>query len=74
LETGGQLKTRPIFHGERTPVPMEYDAGWAPELMWRLWRRKSFLPLPEFEPRISSHEPDNIKIVDLEKNEKRNQQ
>lgn len=32
---------------------------------------KSFLPLPEFETRIAGHEPDNIKIVDLEKSEKK---
>jgi hypothetical protein len=31
------------------------------------------LPLPEFEPRIASDVPDNIKIVDLEKSEKSTQ-
>jgi hypothetical protein len=40
--------------------------------MCRLWRRKkSFLPLPEFEPRITNHEPDNIKIVEMGKSEKK---
>jgi hypothetical protein len=27
---------------ERTPVPIVYEASWAPEQVWMLWRRQHF--------------------------------
>jgi len=40
---------RPLFSWERTPIPAEKDAGWAPEPVWSFWR--NLLPLPGFGPR-----------------------
>jgi len=30
---------RLLFYWERTPIPTEQDAGWAPEPVWSFWRR-----------------------------------
>jgi hypothetical protein len=41
---------RPRFTpGERTPVPIGQEAGWAPEPVWT--QRKNVLPLSGIEPR-----------------------
>ena len=28
---------------ERTPVPIEWTAGWAPQQVWKFWRREKYL-------------------------------
>jgi hypothetical protein len=28
--------------GKEPPVPIGYEAGWAPEPVWMLWRRENF--------------------------------
>ena len=33
------------MQGISSLVPNKYQAGWAPEVIWMLWRRKTFLPL-----------------------------
>jgi len=30
---------RCLYPGERTPVPLEWEAEWAPELVRTFWRR-----------------------------------
>jgi hypothetical protein len=42
---------RPLFSWERTPIPTEQDAGWAPEPVWSFGRTENLLPLPGFRPR-----------------------
>jgi hypothetical protein len=36
---------------ERTPVHIEWEAGWASVAVWTFWRRKCLLPLTGSEPR-----------------------
>jgi hypothetical protein len=33
-------RPRPLYPGERLPVPIGYEAGWAPESVWMTWRRE----------------------------------
>jgi hypothetical protein len=34
------LTSRLFYPGTRAPVPIEQEAGWAPEPVWTLWRRE----------------------------------
>ena len=45
-----------LIFGERTPLCIEYEAGWAPELVWALRRREKSLFLCE----QSNHVPSDI--------------
>ena len=46
----GQLQTQPAFSpGEQLPVPTEYEAGWAPEAVWAVWRRDKSVAPPKIE-------------------------
>jgi hypothetical protein len=41
LHGGGQLHTlKALPKGEEPLLPIEYGAGWAPELVWKFWTRK----------------------------------
>jgi hypothetical protein len=46
------ITLRPLYLWERTPVPLEKEARWAPESVWMFWRRESLPPLPGFEHHI----------------------
>jgi hypothetical protein len=37
-----------------TPLPTEQDTGWAPQLVWTFWRRKSYCPSQKSNHRPSS--------------------
>jgi hypothetical protein len=53
LNLGARWKCVIIFTSlplERTPVPIEWEAGWASNAVWTFWRRKCLLPLPGFKP------------------------
>jgi len=39
------VTTWPLFPLERTPVSIEYEAGWAPEPVWTFWRREKYLDI-----------------------------
>jgi len=42
----GQLHTPPAFSpGKLLPVATEYEAGWAPEPVWAVWRREKSVAL-----------------------------
>ena len=37
------------------PISIEYDVGWAPELIWILRKRENIIPVPGIEPQILSY-------------------
>jgi len=47
LSLGGSGDQRPALaglpQGKGTSVPVQWEAGWVPEPVWNLWRRKRFL-------------------------------
>jgi hypothetical protein len=36
--------TSTIVYLEELPIPICYESGWAPELVWMQWRREKSLP------------------------------
>ena len=42
------ITPRPLYLRERTTVALQWEAGWAPEPVWPVWRRESLLPPTEF--------------------------
>lgn len=46
------VKRRPLWSREWTTVSTELEAGWVPEPVSTIWRRKNFWPLSWFKPRI----------------------
>jgi hypothetical protein len=40
---------RPLYPREKTLVPIEREAAWAPEPCWTFGGQKNLLPLPGFE-------------------------
>jgi hypothetical protein len=48
MEASGQLHAPSALPlGEEPPVPIVYEAGWAPEPVWTLWRREKTFPCRE---------------------------
>jgi len=41
--------SQPLYPQKRTLVPIERDAGYAPEQIWRFWEKNLFT-LPGFNP------------------------
>ena len=35
---------RPLYFQEKIPVRTEYEAGWALEPVWAVWRRENLVP------------------------------
>ena len=33
------ITLRPLYFWESTPVPLEQEAGWAPESVWMFWKK-----------------------------------
>jgi hypothetical protein len=55
MEASGQLHAPaalPLGKDPPPPVPIGYEAGWDPELVWRLKRREIPLLLPGIEPKF----------------------
>jgi hypothetical protein len=53
MDEGGQLHvSATLLPGKEAPVPIVYEAGWAPEMVRTLWEEKNVLPLPWIEPRL----------------------
>jgi hypothetical protein len=51
VEVNGQLDALSTLPQGKGPlIPVRYDAWWAPELVWILWRRENLLPVVGFEP------------------------
>jgi hypothetical protein len=46
LRDSGQLYTRWFTPGEQPPLPTVQEAGWGPELVWKLSRWETYLPAP----------------------------
>jgi len=48
LDKGEWLASRPgrLTPQKRTPLPSYYEAGWAPEAAWTMWRKENSLALP----------------------------
>jgi hypothetical protein len=41
---------QPFFTWEKTAIPIKYDAGWVPQLVWMILEdKKNLFPLPVFE-------------------------
>jgi hypothetical protein len=48
MEVSGQLQAPAAQPpGKQPPVPIVYEAGWAPGLVWTLWRRENSCPCRE---------------------------
>jgi len=46
MEVSGQLHApAALLSGKKPPVPIEQEAGWAPQPAWKRWRREKH-PLP----------------------------
>jgi hypothetical protein len=46
MEVSGQLQAPTALPPRKeTTVPTEYEAGWASEPVWTLWRRENYLAL-----------------------------
>jgi hypothetical protein len=44
MEVSGLLHVlATLTPGKEPPIPIGYEARWAPELVWTLWRRKKIL-------------------------------
>jgi hypothetical protein len=41
-----KFSSRLLYPRQRTPVPMNSKAGWAPELVWTYWGEQNLLPMP----------------------------
>jgi hypothetical protein len=45
MEVSGQLHSpAALLPGKQPPIPIVYEAGWDPEPVWTLWRRKNVTP------------------------------
>ena len=57
MEVSNKFHAPAALPSRNNPVPIEYVAVLAPELVWTFWRReKSNLPLPRSEPRTIQRE------------------
>jgi hypothetical protein len=53
MKVTGQLDDpAALLQGKQAPVRIEKQARWAPEAVWKFWRRKNLLTLPTMQPRI----------------------
>jgi hypothetical protein len=48
------------------PVPIGYEAGWNPKLVWTMWRRNNLFPLPEIEPRFLGFLPCSLIAIPIQ--------
>jgi hypothetical protein len=60
----GPPRPCPYTAGKEPPTPSVWEAGWAPEPIWMLWKGEVLLPLPSIGPRILDN-PAHIRYTDL---------
>jgi len=52
MQVSGKYDNPTTVIVEQYPVSIEQEAGWAPQMVWTIWRRDNLFPLPSFEFRI----------------------
>jgi hypothetical protein len=51
MEVNGQLHAlASLSLGKKVSVPIGWEVGWTPQLVWMLRKREKFLSLPGIEP------------------------
>jgi hypothetical protein len=54
MEVSGQFHDPAALpQGKEPPIPVGYEAGWAPEPVWTLWNTEKSCPYPGIEPRLA---------------------
>ena len=63
MELAVNLMLRPFYARERMPCTSEWQVGLAPESVWKIPRKETFFPLPEFEPRTAHPVAKSISVT-----------
>ena len=56
MEMGGEIRASAALSLGQTPVLIEMEAVWAPELVWTVWEKSQFPALAGIETRTAPSE------------------